>query len=481
MTCATREGSAQRETVRIEESAAELERLRREFGTWRAQREQADLHGRHATQLGALEELVTRCLDMLRVELERAPRAGREVHDRCRVVDRQVVFVRRLWSYFREKWSQRDDYLLGPVLAAADEIVWSCYAPPFRRLDRDPGPPPLPFVDDDHSPYAIPLAYLPVQLRSSDELLRRTLDELPVPVIGIPPVCVSRPWWLVAIAHEVGHQLAYAFDAAPGQAARNAIETAAASTGTGAQDLWGSWTHELLADAYAIAAIGGAHHRALVAFEHGGDATMTRFVDRYPPPIVRQAFAASVLAELGLAAELASPPLAAAVELDEIELERDELAYLAALLKDVPAVAGALVRTPLVEDVTLAGATAFDEKRLSGDGEVDWWARQLLKDTPLPVSETLTGARLATAGALTAWTRVAEEPGVERRAARAEALRSRTLAAASANRDEGQREDAGASVFDADALAERVLRGVAELPDLDQSGPSRFAAGRGGG
>ena len=78
--------------------------------------------------------------------------------------------------------------------------------------------------------------------------------EPPVPLIGLPYSCVTGPWWLVSIAHEVGHQVAYVIDALEGRP-RIAEFIAAAAGEAGAepelQQRWRSWSHEIFADAFA--------------------------------------------------------------------------------------------------------------------------------------------------------------------------------------------------------------------------------------
>lgn len=468
-----RHNGVQRRRVRIEQSRQELERLLREFAHWREQRDKADGRQQYATQLASLELAVTTSLAHVAENLAAVSQActTRELHERCRRTDCQVIFVRRLWGYFRDKWAQRDDPALAPVLAAADEVVWSCYAPPFRHLGRDPGSAPLPFFDDDFSPYAVPYRHPPAALSPSDELLQRTLAEMPMPVIGIPPVCAARPWWLAILAHEVGHQVPYAFDDRPVAAARLAIEEATGGA------LWSDWTDELFADAYAAALVGGAHHWALVELEQGGDATMIRSARDYPPPLVRHALTAQMSIELGLSAADSLPPIRPAADLDELEIGSQERAWVGQLLADVPAVAAALAGTPLLGGASLAQATGLDFAELSRKGGAAWWAERFAEHSPIPPSETLAAPRLATIGALVESTRILDEPDPQRREVRAEALREGMLEAVAASHEQGRRAgkptDGGAGAF-----AGRLARELLALPaDAPPPAPSVRARG----
>src|SRR4029077_9858861 len=70
----------------------------------------------------------------------------------CRTSDTRGELVRRVFTYYQEKFDQRRDQTRGPMLRAADEVVWSCWAEPFRNaIYRDPAitmrPAPLPYIE----------------------------------------------------------------------------------------------------------------------------------------------------------------------------------------------------------------------------------------------------------------------------------------------------------------------------------------------
>jgi hypothetical protein len=120
-------------TLRIEDARLEIERLRRELAAWLGERRKRDTLQQFKTQLAALEGVLLKALVGVEAELSVAAKTqGFNAIDVCRRVERGTVWVRRVWSFFRWRFDQRDDPQLGRVLAAADEVVWSCYVEPFR-------------------------------------------------------------------------------------------------------------------------------------------------------------------------------------------------------------------------------------------------------------------------------------------------------------------------------------------------------------
>ena len=144
------------------------------------------------------------------------------IYEACRTCDLRLLWLRRVWDFFREKFDQRDGDL-ADTLRAADEIVWSCYRQVFDRAKQiapqlTAGPAPLPFIEPRYSPSTFPADLVPAGLQSEIDkpFLREHLNRLPVPVVRLQPACVSGPWWLVYAAHEVGHNVHY--DLLPEQA-----------------------------------------------------------------------------------------------------------------------------------------------------------------------------------------------------------------------------------------------------------------------
>ena len=458
-----------RRGARIEQSRREVERCDQAFRAWLARRRAADAAGQYASQLDAVEYVMDENLGLMRGELEAIPLAASvpDIYGVCEKVDRQLVWVRRLWDYFREKWDQRDDPERRPVLAAADEIVWSCYAPPFRQLQRPVGPAPLPYIATEFSPHAIPRRQLPQYLRPSDELLMRALDELPVSVVGIPQICIANPWWLVLIPHEVGHQVAFELDGGRLPATVGALAADAAARAGGAalaDDEWSAWAQELFADAFAGTMVGAAHLWALNELETGEGEALVQRVPGYPPPIVRRAVTAELLRCSGLPDSEALPAVPAAPALEELKIGGADRERVERQLGAVGAVAQALAEEPIVEKSSLRELLPLRVDQVSRSGRSGQWRKELAGAAEARPEPLLEAARLATAGALAEWAETMAEPDQERRLARTDRLRQRMLEVVPNCREPGKRaarEGAGAGIAE---LARELAREANALP-----------------
>jgi hypothetical protein len=123
--------------VRIEQTRRGIAGLRAETDQWISHRQKKDHLGQYHTQLKLLGGVLANALERLAAEAAgiSGERAAGGVYAECRRCERRTVWLRRVWEYFRRKFDQRDDAALGPVLAAADEVVWSCWAGIFRQAD----------------------------------------------------------------------------------------------------------------------------------------------------------------------------------------------------------------------------------------------------------------------------------------------------------------------------------------------------------
>lgn len=451
---------------RLEQSRRELERSLDAFESWLARRRKLDAHAQYKTQLTAIKQVIGRSFGLMREQLDGiSDTAGMaETYEVCLRVDRQLVWVRRFWDYFRGMWDQRDDSETGRVLAAADEIVWSCFVQPLQGKGQDPRPAPLPFIAAEFSPQAIPRSQPPQSLRPSDELLWKVLDELPVPVVGLPRLCIDSPWWMVLIAHELGHQVARELGDAQFRAVvATAAAEAAASAGVVADEKWSVWAHELFADAFAGAQIGAAHLGALAELELGTGSALLRPAPGYPPGIVRQALAAELLRCLGLEDSEMTPCPPALPDLDGSIGEVEDRERAKALLAIAPAIARALACEPLVADRDLRSLAGFARGQLSRCGAVGQWQRQFAGAAEVRPKETSEAARLATAGAFSEWAEAMSEPDQDKRRERMDRLRARMLEVVPNCRMPGTRAAATPGPEIAD-LADRIAREVNALP-----------------
>ncbi len=445
----------QRNRIRIEESRQELDHLDGLIRAWLTARREADAMWQYRTQLAAIEAVMGAAVAAVREQIDGIPcdAPEGEVYERCRDSDGRVLFVRRFWAYFRDKWDQRKDPELAKLLAAAEEVVWSCYAGAFRRLGEPVGPAPLPYVDPQFSPHAFPRTRPPLEVKTTDDLLRDTLARLPVPVTGLPPVCVRRPWWLVLLAHETGHHVE--FDLAGGALLETVRErvVAAAARGSGGEEPdrgWAAWSHELFADAFALASVGPAYLWCLEEIELATEARMVADAGAYPPRAARRAFCTQVLTALGDGAA-GGPALPAG--------DGRDAARARAVAAAAPAVAHDLVAKCLHGDATLPDLAGWGADKLVSD--VAHFKGQLLgPGKPVPDRE-LPAARIAAAAAVAAWADVAADD--ERREPRRAELSERVVKLIADSREEGRRAAPDPTPDGIGRLAEQVGAGLRQV------------------
>jgi hypothetical protein len=469
-------------TVRIERTERELDRLGREITEWVDARRRKDAFGRHETSLVHLKQALCGAIRGLRAALARVrpsdPAAA--VYAACRGHEYRLMLVHRVWSWYRGKFEQRDRDDIEPVLAAADEIVWSCYADAARNAAAISGrairgPAPLPYVEPHYAPEAIPRDEPPpdLQVGPGHGVVHMFLRKLAIPVVSIPPACMDEPWWLVHLGHEVGHHLQH--DLLPDSALVGAFgdllfETAVSRQeprlDASAAERWRDWGQEIFADACAVHAIGGWAARAVVELEWFGDASMLARRGRYPPAVVRLDLLARLAGGLGMAAPLGGVD-PAAITTGPPVLDGTGADLRAAAAEDwraLPAIVEAISTWPMCGLGGFKGLFGWDGAQSTDAARelaryVDDWTGMLLSSEYLRPDRSLPAARWVAGAAVAAWTRVSavEDPAL-REDARSRAAK-RVLTVVAASREEGFRAPGEPVVPDPEALA-------AELTDL---------------
>src|SRR6202000_1798913 len=126
------------------------------------------------------------------------------VYQECRQADERLLYVRRLWRWYSDKFDQRagsDDDPLTLTLRAADEVIWSCWKTALKNLavgQKFDVPVPLAYLSPQFAASATRRADFPPGLRPEVyKILDRHVGQLPIPVIALPLMCQRRPWWLV--------------------------------------------------------------------------------------------------------------------------------------------------------------------------------------------------------------------------------------------------------------------------------------------
>ncbi|MCL4402838.1 MAG: hypothetical protein M1436_09285 [Acidobacteria bacterium] len=447
--------------------------LRGDIGAWLCDRKRKDQHQQYATQLTVL----LKQFDFMLGELERQfggiSDAGsrRQVYADCRELEYRLLFVRRVFLWFRSKFDQRDDKALAPVLAAADEVVWSCYAEPFRNSGAAQGSAPLPFIEPAYSPSAIPRVDPPQDLRSDidAEYLKRMLNELPVPVVALPPNCAEEPWWLAFLAHEVGHHVE--FDLLPRTALVGHVAAVLEQAGG---SRWRYWGQEVFADFYSVLMLGPWAAWILNELVWGSDLAMLNDgVPRYPSPLVRLLFMTAAGEQLGIesAAGLRGLDPDKLLEGPPLNLRgHDPRETAGADRQSVASVAHALLQ-PLAAlgDRSLADLCAFEKEEFEEpQGRVHLWSQALRDEVSLGVVRELRAARAVLGGAVKAWAAIADIENEEERATARKQLADHTITKILASREETTRAASAPAGEDLETHNRRLAELLMRMPPQRQ-------------
>jgi hypothetical protein len=346
--------------------------------TWDGRRE-------HASQLQRLHRTLRALIDRLR---KRAAALGMEAFADARRLDADVAVAERLWRYFADRFDQRRDAALAPILRAADDILWACTtrARALAAADAPAIPLPLAYVEPSFAPTAIPRSAAPIELAAADPALQRVLAVLPVPLVGLPTGVVEEPWWLVLLAHELGHHVQYELE--PGQAL---VERTADELARAVGAAWRAWGREVFADAFAVAIAGEAVVLAIVELEWDAGPAMLAGRPGYPPALARIALAAALAARFGYGDGGVPARLAAVAR---ALVDGAAAARAQALLAEAAAAAQAMAAMPLGGAASLA--TLAD--RVRNPDEAEGLAAAVASDAVVPDAGALQPLRAVAAG-----------------------------------------------------------------------------------
>jgi hypothetical protein len=377
--------------------------FRQELSAWVERRQASDESWQYQTQVESLTARLEQAASAIGQPLSSMDlgRPSTDFYDDCRLYELRLNWLQRLWRFYRDRFDQRDDERLGPVLRAADEVVWSCHRSVLSAPDR---PAPLPFIEFKYSPEVFPSELIPAELTDVDsDFLREQLQHLPIPLLRLPASCVDEPWWLIHIGHEVGHHIQFALveEYKLVEDFRAYLERILEEHGTPEDaESWGRWAKELFADVFAVHAMGAPAVSAMVEMELQRDMTADRTRYGYPPAVVRLELMAQLATALGLKGREA---------LGELEL--------AALAKGHPPVEEALKRVPHVVPAMIGPlprigqrlAELFGDPGAIADSELERWSGKLRTQERPAVTRHLRSARQLTGGALLAWLTWSEE------------------------------------------------------------------------
>lgn len=281
--------------ARIDRTRWEQEAFDEQFTCWLRTRQNSDQTRTHQSQLSAIGALLSGASRHLLVELGKIPESGasEDVNWQCGLFDRRVAWLHRIWAHYRARFDPRDMEPITSLLCAADEVVWSCFAPVNRVLDER-RPPPLTYLGQDHTPLAFLVSQVPARLQTEAGRLREYLSRMPCPEVAVPVACIRSPWWLVLLGHETGHHVQEALSLQ--QPFRAWLRTLSNQED---QLVWEGWAEEVFADVYSVLVMGTSALTAIHEFDVTAVSDLTTRRERYPAPAVRLGLLAYTAKQLG--------------------------------------------------------------------------------------------------------------------------------------------------------------------------------------
>lgn len=443
--------------ARRDQSRFEIERLFNELNCWLKRRKDKDqdengkYRGQYDSQLQSVFDAVNGAAriihdDMAGVNLSILSRG--EAYAKCTQYDQLIVWLWRVFDYFREKFDQRDDPVFQQALCAADEVLWSCYKPFFQKpsMAKRQEPAPLPYIETEFSPLAIRKDQGPGYLDKKIKFgpLENYLKQMPLAVMRLPTIIVTSPWSLVLIGHEAGHFIqplvepGFGYATLFAEALEKAIGEAEGSEDD--QSNWFAWAPEIFADWYSVLMMGPWAVWVMAQFEMKDRAAMWEARTNYPPPIVR----------LELMAKLADSyvPGEGAKVLKQLGLD-EEIADARAAVRDMKFTdkVCAAIKEPLpyklglFDDLLNFRAQEFqvtDNNPLK-DGEVAQWSRALQGKAAKKDDRDLRTARLIVAGAAKAWSEIMQSNDTKLREDSAKKVNQETVVRVLKNGEKGKR------------------------------------------
>ena len=256
------------------EIGQKLASLNDEFDYWLTQSQPNAAFEKHHSQIRAVTSILRELQERVNQRVA-AAQTPDQILTVSHIASQMTLSVHRIWEYFRSKFIQRREERLSQYLRAADEFAWACYQPVLEGANAaTPGQfrkePPLVFCNGGSSPFSVSRERsfegeaVPNELLSGPEL-RRVLNSLPLPVIGVPWFQVAHWPDALVIAHEVGHTVEDDFHLT--DSLQEHLQTALqAGIDASHHAAWRSWLGEIFADLYGCLATGPAFVSALMDF-----------------------------------------------------------------------------------------------------------------------------------------------------------------------------------------------------------------------
>lgn len=299
------------------ELTQKLSSLNEEFEYWLTQSNPQAAFEKHHSQIRAVTSILRQLQQGINQRVA-AAQTPDQLLTISHIAAQMTLSVHRIWEYFRSKFIQRREERLSQYLRAADEFAWACYQPVLEGANAaTPGKfrkePPLVFFNGGSSPFSVSRARsfegeaVPNELLSGPDL-RRVLNSLPLPVIGVPWFQVAHWPDALVIAHEVGHTVEDDFHLT--DSLQEHLETALqAGIDAAHHAAWRAWLGEIFADLYGCLATGPAFVGSLMDFlvrTSGALAQENRLEpnwEAYPTNPLRLLFNFAVLRAMGFTVE----------------------------------------------------------------------------------------------------------------------------------------------------------------------------------
>jgi hypothetical protein len=217
-----------------------------------------------------------------------------------------------VWEPYRDAFGLRSTKPYAGTIRAADEVVWACFEPFAQSQAGVRRSMPLPtFANVGPRVYTRQDTILVAPRSLPPELFakaRETIEELPIPLMELPPISLYSPWKLAVIAHEVGHVVQRDWEPAQKYVSvfsQFLLENAeTARPGTGAK--WANWCEEVFADTFSVFLLGPAAVMTLFGVLYDDPEQMDKELNsQYPPASVRLRLAQGVASALGIGASSA--------------------------------------------------------------------------------------------------------------------------------------------------------------------------------
>jgi len=293
------------ETRKRAELSAKLHSVTDEHEHWLAVSKPDQPMKKHYSQVRA----ITGYLRPMAERLDQRVTDTRDMRAGWRELEREVLDLHHVWSFFRDKWALRRLEEYCPYLVLADEFAWACYEPAqLRAVDAGTvrldavREPPLVYLGPVDGPLTLArgdsiedrFREEPLQSRTARALVR----QLPLPVVAVPWYQLRHLPEALMIGHEVGHVVLVDFLGL--QAVEQLVVGRLTALGRpkAERDRWQKWAEEAFADVYGVLCGGPAYLETLGDFLLPGDEPGAGD-GRYPPPLLRLALTTAALEAAG--------------------------------------------------------------------------------------------------------------------------------------------------------------------------------------